>query len=267
MKKYNIIFVVLVYRNTQDLQDFFENLNVLDSHVVVVNSFFDNDSEEKFKKIADYYHADFLSVENKGYGYGNNRGCEYALANFDFNFLVISNADIIIEKLDVNSLKQYDDSIIAPSIINLSGKQQNPLTPWNIDLLDKWMYFSFVHNFKFIILFICALNRIIRSIFHLLNSLFNYNRVFSAHGSFVIFSVKAVKTLFPFYDEDVFLFTEEGHLAKKAELNNIKTFFVPGVLIRHKEDGSISLLENKPLELTKDSFITFYNKWHAHEKI
>ena len=72
--KYRVVFVVLVYRNTQDLRDFFKYNDTKDSHTIVVNSYYDEQTENEFKKIASKAEADFISVPNKGYGAGNNAG-------------------------------------------------------------------------------------------------------------------------------------------------------------------------------------------------
>ena len=63
--KYDFIFIVLVYRNTKDLKDFFDSYNLANSKVIVVNSFYDKESECEFKNIAEANNADFLSVPNK----------------------------------------------------------------------------------------------------------------------------------------------------------------------------------------------------------
>ena len=42
---YDFVFVVLVYRNTADLHDFFAALKVANSKVVVVNSYYDDNTQ------------------------------------------------------------------------------------------------------------------------------------------------------------------------------------------------------------------------------
>lgn len=105
---YDFIFVVLVYRNTSDLVDFFASLKLERTRVIVVNSFYDKESELQFKQIAESNHADFLSVPNKGYGAGNNRGVEYALKHYDFKYLVISNADVEIKNWILQNWKNME---------------------------------------------------------------------------------------------------------------------------------------------------------------
>lgn len=125
MHKYDFVFVVLVYRNTNDLKDFFYHFCIENSKVIVVNSYYDDDSEKEFNQIADRYSADFISVPNKGYGAGNNVGVKWAIDHYQFDNIVISNADIIIEKMSASDIDpRY---INAPDIKNKKGKQQNPM--------------------------------------------------------------------------------------------------------------------------------------------
>ncbi len=82
-KYYKYIFVVLVYRNTGDLEDLTKNLGEkFESgkyRVIVVNAYFDDDTKSESERISNECDADFINVPNKGYSYGNNRGIEYAL--------------------------------------------------------------------------------------------------------------------------------------------------------------------------------------------
>ena len=89
MSDLDFIFVVLVYRNIDDLKDFFDHFTIPNSKVVVINSFYDKNSESSLKNIAEENDADFISVPNKGYGAGNNRGIEYVLNNYDFKYKYI----------------------------------------------------------------------------------------------------------------------------------------------------------------------------------
>ena len=260
--KLDFVFVVLVYRNTQDLKDFFESLTTPNNKVIVVNSFYDEESEKEFRRIAEANNADFLSVPNKGYGAGNNRGIEYALAHYDFKYLIISNADIIIRHLDVASLNSSAKAIWAPSIHTLSGKQQNPHMPFHCSLIDKLKYYYFKKNNWNVIMFFCALNKLFRLSFLGLIRFFNSNKIYSAHGSFVIIPKRVLEKLVPLYDENVFLFTEEENLAMNAKSHSIATYFIPKVKIQHKEDGSTSSISDKQRDITRESFITFYEKWH-----
>ena len=109
---FDIVFVVLVYRNTQDLVDFFKSNQISRSKTIVVCSHYNDDTDTRFSEIARINLADFIVVPNKGYGYGNNKGCEYALSNYDFKYLIISNADIKIEQFDIEDVKINNPYIV-----------------------------------------------------------------------------------------------------------------------------------------------------------
>ena len=251
---YDFVFVVLVYRNTKDLEDFFKCLKTPNSKVLVVNSFYDEDSRAKFEAIALANHADFLNVENKGYGYGNNRGCEYALNNYQFRYLIISNADIEIQKLDVTQLSSQH--ITAPKILTLKGKNQNPYMPFFSKLYEKIKYFFVIRRSRLILL--CWIyTRFIREVYLLFHK---RGYVFSAHGSFFVMPFSILKELFPLYNEKMFLFVEEEHLAMLTRTKGIKFYYDSSIVIKHKEDGSVSFLDDINT-IGNASYIEFYNTW------
>ena len=260
--KLDFVFVVLVYRNTCDLKDFFASLSLPLSKVIVVNSYFDEKSEKDFKTIALKNNADFFSVPNKGYGAGNNRGIEYALLHYDFKYLVVSNADVKIQKIEIGLLEKMPEGIYAPSIHTLSGKQQNPHMPYHSAILDRIKYKFFLKNNWNGILMICAVNKVLRLFFLYFARFFNNCKIYSAHGAFVILSKNTIKKVMPLYDENVFLFTEEENLAMVAKAYGVSTYYVPFIQIQHKEDGSTSVISDKQRGITCESYITFYKKWY-----
>lgn len=71
---------------------------------------------KKINELADEYDCDYLSVENKGYSYGNNQGIKFVLENYEYDFIVISNPDVLIERYDSSSLSK--NGITAPIIVN-----------------------------------------------------------------------------------------------------------------------------------------------------
>lgn len=259
---YIFVFVVLVYRNTQDLEDFFAHLNIPQTKVVVVNSYYDEKSEIKFKEIAVKNDADFISVPNKGYGAGNNRGADFVLNHYQFRYLIISNADIEIKQLNVGLLKGYDNDIIAPDIITLTNKHQNPfLVHWH-PLLDRLKAHAFKKNRKIPILFGTMITKIEREAYlKVVLHLFGKKRIYAAHGAFIIIPFSIMKKLHPIYNERMFLFAEEEHLAQLARSNNIAIVYNPSIKILHKEDGSTSLLDNT-FKYIRESYIEFYNYWY-----
>lgn len=259
MNTFDIVFVVLVYRNTNDLVDFFKSLNVLNCKVIVVNSFFDEASDLEFKKIAERNGADFISVPNKGYGAGNNRGCEHALKYYEFKYLIISNADITIRNMNIEEINP--NVITAPEIITRTGKRQNPAKPYDNPFAEWLIYKSFTGNKPKLLWLSLAMTKILREWFYLTHRLFGCKKIYEVHGANIIFPYHIVKVLTPIFNEDMFLFAEEDHLARLAKKFGFSKEYNTKVIIDHKEDGSVGLGNVSQLQYVKKSFVTYYESW------
>lgn len=245
-QRYEIVFVVLVYGNTVDILDFYKSINSLDCSykVIVVNSFYDEKSLYKCKKIAEENNSVFLEVENKGYGAGNNRGIEYAIRNFNFDFLIVSNPDIVVKELSYRRLKKYSKNVIGPKVITSTGKNQNP---FYVDkkLFPKAEYHFLKNRNKIGYYSIIAVNKIKKILFFLgmKYKKKNYSFVYAVHGSFIIFSRYALDRIGNVFDENIFLFCEEMVLAEKMKMSNIKAVYTSDIEVYHKEDGSMKFLK------------------------
>lgn len=258
--KYDFIFVVLVYRNTKDLEDFFSSFTIPNSKVVVVNSYYDDISKTEFESIAKNNGADFLNVPNKGYGAGNNVGCDYALKNYDFKYLIISNADIKIQMLNVDILSH--DRITAPKIITLKGKSQNPYRVVGRKCFDKIQFSGYSNDRKWKIYLVSALTKIRRVIFSLFHK---RGYIYGAHGAFFIIPKEILQVLHPIYNEKMFLFGEEEHLAKLAQLKNVRIYYDSRISVLHKEDGSTGTIGSS-YPYTKKSFLEYYSYWYENKR-
>lgn len=268
MEKYKYIFVVLVYINGDDLGDLVVSIKkqVCDSFkVVVVNSYYDDISQEKIKKVAQKFDCDFISVENRGYSFGNNIGIEYCNNNYHYDYIIISNPDIIITKWqDLRS--SNNPVILAPIIHTKSGKNQNPNWAINCHVANWLIYKGYKGNNKLFLIFGIGINKVIRGIFNLFFA-FNINRewnIYAPHGSFIIINENAILQLKPLFDDNVFLFSEEAILAKKAKTHRIQVRMTSKIGVLHKEDGSVSISNiNENKELSK-SYIYYFEKYEKN---
>ena len=259
MEVYDFVFVILVYRNTNDLENFFKNFNIDNSKVIVINSFYDDYSEKIFKDIASKYNADFISVENKGYGAGNNAGCRWALNHYSFKYLIISNADIEIKQMTIEFVK--NNVVNAPEILNGIGRSSNPMQPYDIPSFEEIKYRSFKTGKNSWRIKACiSANKLLRSYYRITHPKGGY--IYMCHGAFLILPYEIVSKLTPIYNEQQFLFCEEDHLAHLLKENGFKTYYNPNILIHHKEDGSVGVINEKVLDLTSRSYITFYEHWN-----
>ena len=223
---YDFVYVVLVYRNTLDLEQFFIHQTTPNSKVIVVNSFFDEMTERKFRKIALLNDADFISLPNRGYGFGNNRGCEFALKKYDFKYLIVSNADIEVVDFNIEMLNGCDSKIVAPQLVNKKGHNQNPANPYaSSKLYLRLMKYAFEHNNRRFLYVFAAVSRFRKICFNLIYFFFKHNTIFAPHGAFTIISHSALLKLYPIYNEDIFLFCEEPHLGNLARVNQISIVY------------------------------------------
>lgn len=269
-EKIKFVFVILVYKNSSDLVECIESIKekVSDYRIIVVNAFFDKKTKDIIEKISKENNCVFLNIENKGYSFGNNRGIEYATNHFDYQYIIISNPDIIIKDFDeqqIDAHREYE--IIAPLIKTKSGKKQNPMAVKNSHLSSSLIYNGLKKNKKFLFVFGIALGKLNRSFF----SLFHLSRrkpyrIYCAHGSFVIFRKNAIDLLGLLYDENMFLFAEEDVVAYKAHKNNIAIGQFNSINIFHKEDGSMKLADfSINRELVKSN-IYFYETYVMRNK-
>lgn len=260
-KYYENIFIVLTYRNTEDISDFLKSVKekVKNYHVIIVNSFYDNESDREFANIAKKNNYDFLSVENKGYGYGNNRGIEYVKEHYEFDRVIISNSDIVIEQYEVDWNDLPDDGLIGGKIINLQGKKQNPLRVKGSWLTTNATYCYYCKNnpLIFVIGIICAKIQRWMVLCFIRNKAI---KVYAVHGSFFVIPQSVLEQIDTVFDENIFMFNEELDLAERLKRKGIPIYYVPQIKVLHKEDGSIKLSNMNSKENMKISCEYVYNK-------
>jgi hypothetical protein len=254
------VFVVLTYRNTDDIKDFIVsvNENVDEYRIIIVNSYFDDDSMQKFEKIALENDCDFINIPNKGYSYGNNRGIDYARNHYDFEYLIISNPDIIVKKFSTEMLGF--EGIYCGKIITLNGKNQNPMLAKECKLADKCLYIGYKNNLRLLFILGLLMNKLLRTFFRV-HSCKGPKRVFQPHGSFIVFSIKSIDILKEVFDENIFLFGEEGILAKRCKRLEIPVYYNLGLECIHKEDGSMKLFKGDLGQEYKNSVIYYYENY------
>jgi GT2 family glycosyltransferase len=264
--KFDVIFCVLVYKNYLDLLDFIAS--VRDScgflyKIIVINSFFDEVSENAIKDVALNNDCVFINADNKGYGYGNNQGILYAISHFSFSFLVVSNPDILVKEMDYRDLQPYEKKcvVLGPTIICKKKKNQNPSYFRHSGLYERCIYQGLKKNNNLIFYFGIAVNVLLRACC----PKHRISKIYGCHGSFIIFSREAIDKMFPIFDEKIFMFFEELDIAHKMQMLSTPCYSFPFVRVFHKEDGSIKLGNINTYSITKDSVMYVYKKWHSKE--
>lgn len=269
MKKVNIIFCLVVYKNFFDLLEFIENLEKRDNNfsydIVIVNNFADTKSLEEVRKIAKNKKLHLIENKNTGYGDGNNKGIEYIKNNYEFEYLIVSNADIELVKFSMHDIRAFKNCVIAPQIITLNGRNQNPFYYKYSHYSEKIIYFGYRYNIKLLIYIGIVLNKLNKMKYR--NKLLNGTTIYACHGSFIIFDRKTIFNVKTIFDSEIFLFSEENDLAKNLEYNKIPIYYCNNINILHKEDGSMSISNVNLYKESKKSFMYYYKKWNKEKKI
>jgi GT2 family glycosyltransferase len=264
MRAYQFVAVVLVYRNLQDLQECIASIQsrVPDCRIIVVNAFYDEESRAAAQEIARHCNCDFLCAENRGYGCGNNLGIRYAQTHYAYRYLIISNPDVLVQHFP--ALPVTDAGLIAPEITTLRGRRQNPMVPYESRLREWLIYQGFRHDCRPLVAAGIAVGKLLRAVFAARCRLHKkpFYPIYTAHGSFLLLSRAAIQALGPdLYDENMFLFGEEGALAQRLKRRGIRTVFLPGIRVLHKEDGSMKLSSISVSGALKASNIYYYEHY------
>lgn len=248
---YDCIFVLLVYANTDDLKEYIESVARLEfrKKIIVVNSYYDDLSAQNANQIARDYRCDYICVENKGYSAGNNRGIEFAVKNYEFEYLIVSNPDMVVQSFDFDYLKSLKCGVVGPKIVTMNGKNQNPFYVDKKRFPKAEYYFLRKRN-KLGYFSIIMLNKIVKMIFFAKRFIFRIHesRVYAVHGSFIIFHKETLEKMGSPFDENIFLFCEEMALAEEMKKNGVTAIYTDKIVIKHKEDGSMSFLNGSMLE-------------------
>lgn len=258
---YKYVFSVVLYKNMQDVIAMIESVQKeIDSYkIILVNNYFNKETSNIARKIAEKYNCDFIEVENKGYGVGNNCAVEYASRNYEFDYFVVSNSDIQIKKFDDSTLLNPDiPAIYGPNIICKTGKQQNPMWIKKNNFLEWLQYIGEKNKCMFFNYSPIVVRKVERMFFLKTKSKKSLTRIYAAHGAFCIISKEAINRIAPPYSEKMFLFFEEAWLANKAYKNNVEVYYCPTIEINHSEDGSMKISNVNVSTESRKSVMYYY---------
>ena len=158
----NIGCIICVnYNSWNDTLSFFDSIdekNRFDFFVIDNSPELNTKQKNNMPKKINYYVGD-----NKLGYYNNVYRLRKKIELSKYLFVIVSNVDVEFTskknvKKILNTLKQYD--IIAPSIINLDLKQQNPFRKNKISRFDKYFWsIAYSNFFLFKILFFEELDK------------------------------------------------------------------------------------------------------------
>lgn len=240
MEYYKYIFVVCTYGASEDLKNFIKSVNGLNisCKIIVANSFCSDETLSEIRTVATSNKCDFLDLPNKGYGHSLNEGIVYATQNYNYDFIAITNADILIKRIEINKSPE-EAFLVAPEIKTLTGKRQNPFYVYpyfKLFKIAKWIKETF-HKGSILVMVVAKIHRII------FNLLFGskpkvYRKIYAGHGAFIVFSKEAIKKVSRPFEDDIFLYCEENFIGYKMRKLGIPYYYSSDVSVIHTEDGS-----------------------------
>lgn len=256
--KFFFVFIAVNYNNSEFTKKYIQSVTSLssDNHDNIKIIIVDNASNHDDYKKLECFCNTFDSVElirnesNSGYFKGLNKGIKLAEKNKD-SLLIIGNNDLTFDKDFIINLKKikYNEKIliIAPNIITLEGRQQNPHVISQVSLIEKIKCEIYYSNY-YIGQTSRLLNRWLRKILvknkpKLTN---NYEQMPIKRGIGACYILTPnFFTFFDKLDDRVFLWGEEALLSNQVESVSGITLYDPSIKITHHESASVSSIESK----------------------
>jgi GT2 family glycosyltransferase len=253
-----VYIIVLNYQSYEDTINYVKLLQSqknINLNILVVDNDSPNDSYQYLKdKLKEIKNVEVVkSKKNGGYAYGNNFGLRY-IQNKDFDFVIISNNDILIDnEYLIYKLTQVYNKLKSVAFISPLMKVNNKISSsiaWDIptisdDILSSLRIFKFLkrkkdkYNFK---------------------TDEKFERVECLPGSFFM-SKKQVFYDIELFDENTFLYGEERILAVKIKERGLHNYLIKNLEYEHLVSKTIS----RNLNLNKMQMYLINSRVYFHE--
>lgn len=218
------------YKTTSNFIDSIREYDNINNIIVVDNNSTDNSFELLLKYKSNKVHI-IKSEKNGGYSYGNNYGIKYAIANFDSEYIVVSNPDVFFEKEIIDDMREIysrekNIGIVAPTML-INGELK-----WT-----SWKLSRFRDD-------LIATSHMLKRIFgdNTLYSKEHFNGEYSfvdvLPGSLFMIPANVIKEV-GFFDEDVFLYCEEKILSKRLLDRGYRNIILNKKTYDHQHSASI----------------------------
>ena len=267
-------YVILHYKNIIDTEKCIESiLNTADpsSVVVVVDNGSNDGSGEMLKVKYDQCHV-LVSAENEGFSKGNNRGYKYLRENYDVDFIIVTNNDVVFYQQDFerNIEKIYARTgfdLLGPDVyIPNNNEHQNPIFLEGITIgelekeLSEYRYYKenpekFEKRLKmhFIKNKLCSNVPPVRWLYSKVRGTDNidYRKEYTnvgLQGSCLIVSSKYIEEEEKMFAPEPFLYCEEVLLYYKCIDKGYKIVYNPELGIRHEEAASFKNANKNSLD-------------------
>lgn len=251
------------YESTKSLIENIKDYSIID-RVIIVDNNSKKEIKEKIKKLSSKKVKIIENKQNTGFASAINIGSKELIKELGKCNIIISNADIIINKEEdikelLKELNKKEVGVVAPTIVengslNRGWKQPSPF-------LDSMLNIIYIHRF---------LRK--KYVFYKEKHYRDKTSVVDVvSGCFFLLKSETLEKI-NYLDENTFLYYEENILAKKIKEQKLNSVICNDILVIHNHSVSIdkNLKKIKKLKIQKQSqyyFQTKYNNANKFERI
>lgn len=251
------IFIAVNYNSSKYTIDYIKSVDNLkisetdDIRVIIVDN---NSGSEDLEKLEKYCTTKkninlVKSDVNLGYFKGLNLGIKKVTLDKN-TFLIVGNNDLIFDKDFITNLKEikYDKSVlvIAPNIITMEGRQQNPHVVDRVPFIEKLKTRLYFSNYYVGQLF-RLINQNIKQLRKkpaIVNNNYKQMKIKRGIGACYILTPNFTGK-FNKLDDRIFMWGEEVLLSHQVESVGGCTLYDPSIVVYHHESASVKKIESK----------------------
>lgn len=245
-----------------------EDMKLLVSYIDKFRSSFfelrDKHDLENIIDIQELYDKEIIYIKmkkNYGFSYSNNIGLNLSY-KLGYDYAIISNPDTrVIDKTSIKNMlnilkKNKNIGVVFPKVIDPNGIHQEIMHEINF-------YTMFIYNIFYPILYIPT--KIYRKLKNSMLTYENYTKIYTSIGCFFMISIEYIHEV-NFFDEEVFLYTEEHILAEKMKsiekdlvCANECTIFHDHIIL-NKENDVTDKLRNEAIKYFLKKYLNYSDK-------
>ena len=268
----HFIFIAVNYNGAIHTQNYLASIRALTrgpddvvQTIIVDNKSASDDLEQVRNFISETHNETLLARDtNDGYFKGLNAGMQSCPKNNQV-LIIAGNNDLLFKSDFIEKLKKIqldpDIQVIAPNIVTLDGRQQNPHVLSKVSEIEKLKTRIYMCNYYVtqVFRFIIRVLKLIKpkSKKAVLRVEYGEIRIKRGIGACYVFTPAFFKVNEQL-DDRVFLWGEEALLSHQVESSGGATLYAPSLNITHCESASVKFIESRnKYEIVKRSYAVY----------
>ena len=252
--------IILNYNSSADCRKcvtYLKRQEGTELEIILVDNCSREEDAEAVRQLAEEESCTFIPAqENRGYNAGNNIGLRYA-AKKGYKYALIANPDMEFPQKDyvaqlVNVMEEKPEVAACGSdILTPYGKHQNPQREATYYEELFWFYTTW-RNRKSGNWFLCDCHQ--------------SGYCEKINGCCLMVRISFICNQ-GFFDEGVFLYSEEAILASQIKRSNYKMYYIQNAVARHQHIESQKGDNRKRLQISFESRYYYYRNYSGYSKL